>query len=159
MVNGHGGRRPGAGRKPGSKLTKTQLIAAKAREAGISPLEYMLSVMRDPTADPERRDKMAAACAPYIHPKLASIQHYSDDNAAKNDNVTLHVSFVSSPNAEAPMIDATPSATLLPPARSEPPSPAVPATPRKAAPAAPVCDIRITERLPVQDSRGFSGRR
>ena len=68
----------------------------------------------------------------------------------------IRVSFVSSPNAEAPMIDGTPSATLLPPARSEPPSPAVPATPREAA---PVCDIRITEWLPVQDSRGFSGRR
>src|SRR5262245_1578802 len=42
-----GGRRAGAGRKPGSKLTKSQLIAAEAREAGISPLEVQLTTMRE----------------------------------------------------------------------------------------------------------------
>src|SRR5215471_5231827 len=42
-----GGRREGAGRKPGSKLTKSQLIAAEAREAGISPLEVQLTTMRE----------------------------------------------------------------------------------------------------------------
>lgn len=29
------------------------------------PLDYMLSVIRDPTADPKRRDKFAKAAAPY----------------------------------------------------------------------------------------------
>jgi hypothetical protein len=66
-----GGRREGAGRKPGSKVTKTQLIAAEALAAGVSPLEYMLAVMRDPAAPADRRDRMAAAAAPYIHPRLA----------------------------------------------------------------------------------------
>jgi hypothetical protein len=69
-----GGRREGAGRKPGSKTKKTQLLAAAAREAGISPLEYMLAVLRDKTVDPERRDRMAAAAAPYIHPRLSNVE-------------------------------------------------------------------------------------
>ena len=35
----------------------------------LSPLKYMLEVMRDPTACPERRDRMAIGAAPYIHEK------------------------------------------------------------------------------------------
>jgi hypothetical protein len=35
----------------------------------------MLKVMRDGKADPGRRDDMAKAAAPYVHPKLASMQH------------------------------------------------------------------------------------
>lgn len=37
---------------------------------GKSPLEYMLSVMRDPDADEIRRDKMAVAAAPFVHGKI-----------------------------------------------------------------------------------------
>ena len=33
------------------------------------PLAYMLAVMNDPTADKERRDRMATAAAPYCHPR------------------------------------------------------------------------------------------
>jgi hypothetical protein len=33
----------------------------------------MLRVMRDDGADTSRRDDMAKACAPYIHPKLSAI--------------------------------------------------------------------------------------
>lgn len=32
-------------------------------------------VMRGSKADPGRRDDMEKAAAPYVHPKLASIQH------------------------------------------------------------------------------------
>lgn len=35
----------------------------------------MLNVMRSEDADKERRDEMAKAAAPYVHPKLASMQH------------------------------------------------------------------------------------
>ena len=31
------------------------------------PLDYMLAVMRDKTADVSRRDRMAIAAAPYVH--------------------------------------------------------------------------------------------
>jgi hypothetical protein len=72
-----GGKRPGAGRPKGSKqliakqsFTRKAMIAA---EDGETPLEYMLRVMRDPTADERRRDAMAAAAATYLHPKLSSV--------------------------------------------------------------------------------------
>jgi hypothetical protein len=41
---------------------------------GLTPLEYMLAVLRDETVEPERRDEMAKAAAPYLHPRLASIE-------------------------------------------------------------------------------------
>jgi hypothetical protein len=41
---------------------------------GLTPLEYMLAVLRDENADTERRDEMAKAAAPYIHPRLSSIE-------------------------------------------------------------------------------------
>lgn len=41
---------------------------------GITPLEYMLKILRDETADPLRRDDMAKAAAPYVHPRLSSIE-------------------------------------------------------------------------------------
>ena len=36
-------------------------------------LAYMIRIMRDETAETERRDEMAKAAAPYVHAKLASI--------------------------------------------------------------------------------------
>jgi hypothetical protein len=45
------------------------VLAAAAQNQ--TPLEYMLAVFRDPTADLRRRDSMAQAAAPYIHARLA----------------------------------------------------------------------------------------
>jgi hypothetical protein len=75
----NGGARPGAGRPKGSANKKTQEIVAKALEQGITPLEYMLGVMRDVAADTERRDDMAKACAPYLHPRLQAVEHSGKD--------------------------------------------------------------------------------
>lgn len=41
----------------------------EAERENLSPLDYMLSVMNDPSADPARRDRMAQAAAPYVHAK------------------------------------------------------------------------------------------
>jgi hypothetical protein len=42
----HGGKRPGAGRKPGALTVRTREVADKAIAEGISPLEVMLANMR-----------------------------------------------------------------------------------------------------------------
>jgi hypothetical protein len=34
----------------------------------------MLSVMRDTNAEPKRRDAMAIAAAPYLHPKMSAVE-------------------------------------------------------------------------------------
>lgn len=69
----HGGARKGAGRKVGSTTTKTREIAEKALESGLTPLEYMLQVMRNDKCDEARRLDAAKSAAPYIHAKLSTI--------------------------------------------------------------------------------------
>jgi hypothetical protein len=69
-----GGLRPNAGRKKGSLNAKTQKVAERCFEEGITPLEYMLNVMRDPTQEFDTRMDAAKSCAPYMHPKLASVE-------------------------------------------------------------------------------------
>jgi len=69
-----GGPRPNSGRKTGTKNIKTKVIAERCAEEGITPLEYMLNVMRDPTQEFDTRMDAAKSCAPYMHPKLASVE-------------------------------------------------------------------------------------
>ena len=35
----------------------------------LTPLEYMLRIMRDPNEDKDRRMRMAIAAAPFVHPR------------------------------------------------------------------------------------------
>lgn len=69
----NGGPRPGAGRPKGRKSAKTleQIEAVKA--SGITPLDYLLSVMRNETKDEAIRIDAAKAAAPYVHAKLANV--------------------------------------------------------------------------------------
>src|SRR5690348_9969197 len=73
-----GGKRPGAGRKPGSKNKASAAREKAIAESGLTPLEYMLGVMRDEQATRDVRLDAAAKAAPYVHPKLASIVHKGD---------------------------------------------------------------------------------
>jgi hypothetical protein len=68
----NGGARPGAGRKPGGRNKITKEAIAKAAD-GLSPLDYLLGVMRDPGADEAKRIDAAKAAAPYCHAKLQPI--------------------------------------------------------------------------------------
>lgn len=74
MSSKRGGYRPGAGRPKGVPNKKTAACQRAVEQSGVTPLDYMLSVMRDENAPPARRDEMAKAAAPYVHPKLASTQ-------------------------------------------------------------------------------------
>ena len=42
-----------------------------AAKGALLPLDYMLAVINDPTADVERRDRMAICAAQYCHPRVA----------------------------------------------------------------------------------------
>lgn len=93
----NGGARRGSGRRKGTANIRTRDIANKLAEDGeLTPLEYLLGVMRETSeklkaqyetgeidtaeyADKlreliKRRDKAAEIAAPYIHPRLASVQ-------------------------------------------------------------------------------------
>jgi hypothetical protein len=54
-------------------------------EQGVSPLEFLLSVMRD-IANPLELRIDAKAAAPYVHPRLAQIQCAHSDGTALKDN-------------------------------------------------------------------------
>lgn len=77
-----GGTRPGAGRPRGSEGKRTiaiREIADSAIADGQLPLEYMLEVMRT-SKDAKRRDAMAVAAAPYVHPRLSATKVSTEDD-------------------------------------------------------------------------------
>lgn len=65
-----GGKRPGAGRPKGSRNKRTQEVLNAAAKEGITPLDYMLKVMRDEDESPATRLDAAKSAAPYLHPRL-----------------------------------------------------------------------------------------
>ncbi len=67
---GRGGVREGAGRPAGS-LNRRTVEMAGALAQGLSPLEYMLGILRDENASEERRTWAAEKAAPFFHPKPA----------------------------------------------------------------------------------------
>lgn len=78
---------------------------------GITPLEFMLRVMREEPAfglmeNPqayqracEMRFEAAKAAAPYIHPRLAAIEHTGRDGGDIEHSLT--VTFVDAPEPDA----------------------------------------------------------
>ena len=67
------GRAKTGGRRAGTPNKRTLRFNAAIAESGQTPLEHMLAVLHDPKADPDRRDRMAIAAAPFIHPRLAVV--------------------------------------------------------------------------------------
>lgn len=53
------------GRRKGSLNLRTRHRSSVAAKVGLSPVEYMLGVLRDDKASVERRDWAAATVAPY----------------------------------------------------------------------------------------------
>ena len=72
-----GGARKGAGRPRGAATKVTRKIADRESRKGITPLEVMLKAMREHHSKKEWDAAAAIAkdAAPYMHAKLASVQH------------------------------------------------------------------------------------
>lgn len=104
-VSRNGGARRGAGRKAGVPNRATQARQKRISQSGITPLDLMITIMRDAYAESlavgrklkaarKVDDKaalhtqlrelrgdaqaFAAAAAPYVHPKLQSVLHGAD---------------------------------------------------------------------------------
>jgi len=69
-----GGKRDNAGRKKGVPNKASAERQAEIAASGITPLEYMLTVLRDETKPIETRMDAAKAAAPFVHPKLAAVE-------------------------------------------------------------------------------------
>jgi hypothetical protein len=61
------------GRKCGTPNKATAAREAEIRASGLTPLDYMLQVMRDEGSPTELRLDAAARAAPYVHPRLSSV--------------------------------------------------------------------------------------
>ncbi len=90
--NHRGGKRPGAGRKTSALTIRTRAMAEQIIASGIAPLEHMITLMREPKPVRLTDETVAAyecrviawrsqafeaakAAAPYIHPRLAAVEH------------------------------------------------------------------------------------
>lgn len=80
-----GGKRQGSGRPRGAATKRTQEIVAKATAAGLMPLEYMLNILRDDEAPPDQRFEAAKQAAPYLHPRLAAVEHSGEMTINKQE--------------------------------------------------------------------------
>lgn len=68
-----GGKRQGAGRPKGAQTKRTSEIAKAAAKEGITPLEFMLEMLRKPDATVEEKRWAAEKAAPYVHPRLNAV--------------------------------------------------------------------------------------
>jgi len=87
------GRKTG-GRQEGARNRATAEARAAAEATGVTPLNYMLSVMRDANADLRRRDAMAIAAAPYVHPKVSPVEAAKVEQPSLAEKYGIRVEFV-----------------------------------------------------------------
>ena len=86
-----GGRTKGTPNKTTSAAAKR---AAEIASSGLTPLEYMLQILRDEKQDVAARMDAAHKAAPYVHPKLASVE------LGGKDGGPLQIQVVSFANSE-----------------------------------------------------------
>jgi hypothetical protein len=67
-----GGRRPGTPNKTTALINSA--FAAATSNPELSPLDFFLAVMRDPSIPADWRFRAAQAAAPYVHPKAERAQ-------------------------------------------------------------------------------------
>lgn len=66
------------GRKAGTRNKKTAELIKAVEEGGITPLDYLLSVLRDEEKPENIRLQAARDSAPYVHQKLQSLEVQSN---------------------------------------------------------------------------------
>ena len=87
----NGGSRPGAGRPKGGANKINDEARKAALEGGISPLEYLLSVLRDEDEQRNVRIDAAKAAAPYIHARLSNVDMNAKVDAKAAVNILTGV--------------------------------------------------------------------
>jgi hypothetical protein len=84
-----GGYRPGSGRKKKLKINgergKPENSTHKdAITETLTPLEYLLQIMRDVNAEPDRRDRAAISALPYCHARASGGKKAKESERAKS---------------------------------------------------------------------------
>jgi hypothetical protein len=84
-----GGKRLGAGRKKGIPNRASAERQAAIQASGLTPLEYMLTTMRDESKPEAVRLDVAKAVAPYVHPRLASVEQSVQLDVHERPSITV----------------------------------------------------------------------
>jgi hypothetical protein len=89
-----GERRGGRTKGTPNRMTELRLaVAERAMEKGLTPLDYLLERMRDSKEDKKVRLFAAKEAAPYVHPKLSSIEHSGALNLGGVTDAELEAEF------------------------------------------------------------------
>lgn len=83
-----GGARPGAGRPRGRRSDKTAERLEAIEASGLTPLDFLLGLLRDVEQPMPVRLEAAKNAAQYIHPKLSAIDHTGNLSLRKPDELT-----------------------------------------------------------------------
>lgn len=113
-----GGPREGAGRKRGARNKASAAREAAVAASGLTPLEFLLSLMRDETQPPAVRLDAAKSAAPFVHPRYAAIEHRGEAHDQPQQQLKVRVVLIGSDGKER---DFQP-----PPRLVEAPRPALP---------------------------------
>ena len=84
-----GGRRPGAGRKKGSRNRASIAREREIAASGLTPPAYMPAIMRDNTQPMAVRMEIAKAAAPYVHPRLATVEQSGNHGESLPHHITV----------------------------------------------------------------------
>jgi hypothetical protein len=63
------------GRQKGTRNKRTAALLQHVEATGVTPLDYLLHVMRDPKMPRAMRFEAARVAAPYVHPRLQAVEH------------------------------------------------------------------------------------
>lgn len=77
------------GRKKGIPNKKSVAVAEAIEASGLTPLEFMIQCMRNGAMPEDFRLDAAKAAAPYVHPKLTSVELRGDPNAPIEHHLTI----------------------------------------------------------------------
>jgi hypothetical protein len=90
------GVKTGGGSRKGKPNKATAAKAAAIAASGLTPLDYLLSVMRDEDQELGPRLDAAKAAAAYVHPKLQPVDGKTGDSEVR---AKVMVEFVARPTA------------------------------------------------------------
>lgn len=74
--------RPKGAKDKAPRVTAAAKQAQAAASEGLTPLEFMLGIIRDKNQEMSLRADMAKAAAPYIHPRLSNVEHKGEGGGA-----------------------------------------------------------------------------
>ena len=79
------------GRKPGSRNKATAERERVLAASGLTPLEYMLKVMRNNRMPPTARLDAAKAAAPFVHPRLSAVELSAEVTVLSHEEWLAHL--------------------------------------------------------------------